>query len=116
MRIRFLKIFSIFMLFILLLSSCVSKEVKKISGVWESRDIGVVEFKQNKTFTFTLSFEVKTGDYSVNEKEVIIKGNSKGEEDYKYYYRIEGDTLILSMREDMKALFGNENLIFKKVK
>ncbi|MBN2852992.1 MAG: hypothetical protein JXQ23_09700, partial [Clostridia bacterium] len=94
----------------------VSKEVKKISGMWENKDVGIVEFKQNKTFTFTLPFEIKTGNYTINDKEIVIKGNYKGEEDYRYYYRLEGDTLVLSMREDMKALFGSENLVFKKIK
>ena len=106
----------VILLIITFLSGCVSSEIRKISGIWENDKIGVVEFRDNKTFIFALAFETKVGNYLINEKEIIIKADKKNESDYKYFYRLEGDILVLSQREDMKALFGSENLIFKKSK
>jgi len=100
---------------LIVMVSCSNSEIRNIKGVWSNDKIGVIEFKQNKTFIFTLPFEVKTGKYAIDKTQLTIKSNSKEDSDYTYYYKIEGNQLTLSMREDMKALFPSENLVFNKL-
>jgi len=115
MKNKYIKIL-IVILIVLQLVGCKSKEIRKIAGVWENKQIGTIELKEDGTFIFELTFETRVGKYTINENEIIIKGNGKSESDYKYYYNLENNILILSQREDMKALFGSENLIFNKKK
>jgi len=100
---------------LIVMVSCSNSEIRSIKGIWRNDQIGVIEFKQNKTFIFSLPFEVKTGKYTIDKTQITIKSNSKEDSDYTYYYKIEGNQLTLSMREDMKALFPSENLVFKRV-